>query len=157
LDEAVHLGNAEDAQEESSGPARLLRQPLPQGEQWVLIAGPTSRVLLNSSPLALGIAALADRDEIVVPGPAPGDERHLFFTSERPSNVESLPEGLNAACPRCRDTLEPGTPAVCCPACGVWHHQREDRPCWTYAETCAACLQQRTALDGGFHWTPAEL
>ncbi|MBM4093116.1 MAG: hypothetical protein FJ276_27460 [Planctomycetes bacterium] len=55
------------------------------------------------------------------------------------------------------DPLISGAPAVCCPICRAWHHQTDERPCWTYSDFCAACPAQRTALDGRLSRTPEDL
>jgi hypothetical protein len=106
-------------------------------------------LMVNGLPLRAGLRTLQDRDELRVPGLGP-----LYFSTERIARIEPLPTEPDAlSCPRCRDRIAAGSPAVRCPGCGLWHHQTEDRPCWTYAETCALCPQP-TAADAGYRWTP---
>ena len=81
----------------------------------------------------------------------------FFFSTESLTRVEPLPEDVFATCPRCKQAIPPGSMAVRCPSCGVWHDQRDEKPCWTYAERCAACQNQPTALDADFRWTPEDL
>ena len=151
--ERVHAG----APGERSEGAWLVCQHPAHGAQWVLLAAPQARVLLNGSLLPLGISVLRDRDELALDVGQDGWLRPWFFATERLARVEPLPEGVAPNCPRCHDLLGPAQPAVCCPACGVWHHQLADRPCWTYGETCAACHQQPTDLNGTWLWTPDDL
>jgi hypothetical protein len=70
------------------------------------------------------------------------------------SPMPETPRGM--MCPRCRQRIEKETLAVRCPQCGLWHHQSEELPCWTYSSTCAMCPQP-SALDAGYQWTPTEL
>jgi hypothetical protein len=81
-----------------------------------------------------------------------------FFSTEELAQIVSFP-GLaqTAFCPRCKQKVEPGDPAVVCPHCHAWHHQSEKYPCWTYGATCALCQVQSTALDAGYAWTPEKL
>ena len=129
------------------------------GERWALLAGSAARVSVNGNPVTLGIRHLRDRDEILLRSGDASVAWRFFFSTEMLACVQPLPAGVTASCPRCKDPLEPGQPAVRCPACCVWHHQNEqsNRPCWTYSELCAACNNQATALDAGFRWTPEEL
>jgi hypothetical protein len=120
-------------------------------DSWVLLTAPAAGVLVNGLGAALGIIVLIDRDEIRVPSESP-----LYFSTERLAVAVPYPAALQGVCPRCRTSLEAGTIAVLCPACGLWHHASDDLPCWTYADTCAACTHP-TALDTGFCWTPGEL
>lgn len=116
---------------------------------WALVGRPPVAAI-NGLPLWVGIAVLDDRDEIA------GDARAYFSTEV---TAEVAPYVLDrGACPRCKRALEPGTPAVRCPGCGVWHHQddADGWTCWTYGPTCACCAQP-TALDAGFRWTPEDL
>jgi hypothetical protein len=126
----------------------------PEGETWVLLAEPTpgeASVRVNGTPLAIGIAALRDRDEVMAGG------ARAFFSTERLATITTF-EGAECAvfCPRCKLEIAPGTPVVRCPTCGILHHQSDDYGCWTYAERCAMC-DQRTALDTGYRWTPEGL
>lgn len=119
------------------------------GESWVLLAGSNVDVRVNGIRLDLGIRSLRDRDEIRVAGAG-----LFYFSTERLAGIEPFAgSSPNAFCPRCRQAIESGHPSVRCPACGVWYHQSEDFPCWTYSETCALC-PQTTNMDGGYGWAP---
>jgi hypothetical protein len=122
------------------------------GESWVLVAGSEADVRVNGIRLSLGIRCLRDRDEIRIEG------RGIFyFSTERLAAVEPFAGSSgDAHCPRCRQKIEPGNPSVQCPACGVWYHQSEDFPCWTYSETCALC-PRTTDMDEGYRWAPEEI
>lgn len=117
---------------------------------WVLLAdGPV--VMVNGERVVTGIRVLSDRDEIRV-----ADNPPLWFSTETLPAVEPFPGADRAAyCPRCKLTIQPGAPAVRCPSCGVYHHQFEDRPCYTYAPSCAACGAP-AELGGGYRWIPEE-
>ena len=118
-------------------------------QDWHLLADEASGVAVNGYGLSGGMRTLQDRDEIRVPGTG-----SLFFSTERLAAIESLPEtARDVCCPRCRQTVSPGTPAVRCPGCGVWHHASTELACWTYAPGCAMC-GQLTAMDAGYQWTP---
>ena len=118
-------------------------------EEWHLVAEPGPGLAVNGVPLGTGLRTLADRDEIHLTGlPA------CFFSTERLATVEPLPGlGREVSCPRCRQRIAIGTPAVRCPGCELWHHQSQDLPCWAYAASCAVC-PQLTDEDAGFRWTP---
>jgi hypothetical protein len=122
--------------------------------QWALVAAPGARVSVNGMPAHLGLAVLADRDEIRIPGDPP-----FFFSTEVLAHVEPFPEAdAHGLCPRCKKSISTGCPAVRCPNCGLWYHQSDADclPCWTYATHCAAC-SHATALDNGFRWSPEGL
>lgn len=122
------------------------------GALWTLVVGRDARVLVNGSPATLGLLALTDRDEIRLVNARP-----LFFSTESLAHVTPFAaSGPRGFCPRCKQHIEPGTPAVRCPGCSLWYHASDDLPCWTYAPLCSACPQQ-TALDAGFRWTPEAL
>jgi hypothetical protein len=122
------------------------------GADWALLSTPAARVFINGLPASLGTVLLADRDEIRV-----ADNPVLFFSTETLATVEPFhSSGPRGFCPRCKQSIESGTPAVRCPSCGLWHHASADFPCWTYAPQCAACAHD-TALGTGFRWTPEEL
>lgn len=123
----------------------------PDGETWVALAGDRARLRINGEPLALGIAVLRHRDELRLGGDAP-----FYFSTERPAEVQVYPHDDAPRCPRCAQAIGRDEPCVRCPGCGVRHHQREDRPCWTYAPSCALC-DQPTELDAGLRWTPEVL
>ena len=136
--------------------AILRRCDTDSGPRWALLAPPGAKLHFNGDSLRLGIGVLRDRDEIRIEDPQ-GNSRRYFFSTEELARVETLPPVPSAACPRCKLALMPGDPAVRCPTCGVWHHQTDDRPCWTYAERCAACQSQPTDLAASYRWTPEEL
>ena len=119
---------------------------------WILITRREATVRVNGLAAALGIVALADRDEIHA-----SDGSVLFFSTETLARVEPLPASVvGGFCPRCKQHIAAAEPAVRCPACGLWHHESDAMPCWRYGPHCAACSQE-TALDAGFRWTPEEL
>lgn len=128
----------------------LCTKPANAREAWALVVRP-GLVRVNGQALWLGLRVLRDRDEVQLPG-----QGSVFFSTESLAKVEGFPGATKPVfCPRCRDKIETGL-AVKCPACGVWHHQLPDRPCWTYSETCALCPQP-SALSTGFQWTPERL
>jgi hypothetical protein len=132
--------------------ALLLRSRLPDGETGLVMGVTAAGVLLNGEPLRTGIRVLADRDELHVDGVG-----RVFFSTERLARVEPCPGAEPAVrCVRCKQIIEPGTDAVRCPQCGVWYHQSDDLPCWTYTPHCVLCPQP-TALETGYRWTPAEV
>jgi hypothetical protein len=146
------VGDWLDAQAESGAltpHVALTRAPTPAGPGWVVMTSTPRAACVNGLPVLAGIRVLADRDELRV-----DDGDSMFFSIERLAELSSLPETQQEiCCPRCRDVIRAATPAVQCPQCDVWHHQEADRPCWTYADGCAACGHP-TALDAGFTWTP---
>ena len=119
---------------------------------WTLLGGRGAALRVNGQPLALGIRALRDRDEISLAG------QRCFFSTEELARIVAFP-GLAqpVCCPRCKQKVEAGQLAVACPNCRAWHHQTEEFPCWTYGPTCALCQIQATALDAGYSWTPEML
>jgi hypothetical protein len=118
---------------------------------WLMFVPADVRALVNGAPIPLGIVALADRDEIHV---RPGSP--MFFSTETLAAIVPYPgDGPRGFCPRCKQPIAAGAPAVTCPGCGLWHHASEPA-CWTYGDRCAAC-EQLTALDAGFRWTPEEV
>ncbi len=124
-----------------------------QGEQevWVLLLREGTDLRVNGMPVLGGLRVLRDRDEIAVGG------SRLYFSTERLARVDPFPgiEERVVACPRCKQPIQPHTPSVRCPGCGLWHHQTEDLPCWTYSAVCSMC-NQKTDLDAGFSWTPED-
>ena len=117
-------------------------------EVWILMSGPDADVRINGRWVAGGIRVLCDRDEIVVRG------TRRYFSTETLARIEPFDAERTVSCPRCRQTIDPEAPAVRCPRCKVWHHQSDELPCWTYADTCAMCPQP-TDLAAGYLWTPA--
>lgn len=132
--------------------AYLLRDAARERAAWHLLARPEIAISINGLPLLGGLRVLDDRDEIRLAG-----DDALFFSTEELARVVPTPiTDKPMMCPRCRQRVEPGTLAVCCPDCRLWYHQSDALPCWTYAPTCALCPQP-TPLDTGFRWTPMEL
>ena len=123
-----------------------------QPPHWVLLVRASTGVRVNGQPLLGGIAVLKDRDEILL-----GGRTRVYFSTEEEAKVESFPGGERPVfCARCRQSIQPGTPAVRCPSCGHWSEQSESKPCWTYGPSCPLC-DQPTAFDAGLRWTPEEL
>ena len=118
---------------------------------WALLAAAGADVRVNGFQPVAGVRVLQDRDEIRAAAAPP-----IFFGTETVAHIEEFPGAERTIfCGRCRQPMEKGQLAVRCPspACGIWYHQTEQLPCWTYAPTCAFC-PQTTALDAGFAWTP---
>jgi hypothetical protein len=119
---------------------------------WTLLGGRGAPLRVNGQPVALGIRALHDRDEISFA------RQRCFFSTEELVRIIAFPGLVQpACCPRCKQKVEMGQPAVACPHCRAWHHQSEKFPCWTYEPTCALCQIQATALDAGYSWAPGML
>ena len=135
------------------GGAYIMRHCHSDGsESWQLFASGDADVAVNGTRMRLGVRVLRDKDEIRV-----GKSGPLLFSTERQARVEEFGGiGKPAMCPRCQQEIPTGTPAIRCPSCGVWHHQSDDLPCWTYSGRCALC-DQRTDLEAGFSWTPETL
>lgn len=127
---------------------------VPGSEAWALMAGTgATLVRVNGFPLqALGVRVLADRDEIRV-----ADLPRLYFSTERLARVVPFPgTDKPVKCARCKRVIEPGAPAVRCPQCGVWYHQSDEWPGWTYAPVCAVCGQPTALDEATYRWTPEE-
>ena len=122
-------------------------------EIWVLLVPPMHGVCINGEKVVLGICTLSDKDETRVPGRA-----SFFFSTEKLACVEPFPSGSGQRffCPRCKQDIPPTSLAMRCPQCGVWHHQSDDLPCWSYGEHCTLC-DQPSDLDADYRWTPEEL
>ncbi len=121
-------------------------------ERWILLGGGGRTVWINGLPLTGGIRVLEDRDEIRI-----DETGSLFFSSEVRAVIEPFPGGDDPVhCARCKSAIEQGTPAVRCPACEIFHHESEERPCWRYRDFCSTC-DQITDLDAGFRFTPEDL
>ncbi|MGO8757452.1 MAG: hypothetical protein ACLQG3_04940 [Terracidiphilus sp.] len=128
--------------------ARLLRTDSGGSKLWALIASGDCDVRVNSRSVSAGLCVLSDRDEIRI-----GAEVQYFSTEALAAVVAFPAFDRPVFCGRCRQQIEAGAPAVCCPGCGIWYNQSADLPCWTYSEKCAFCGHP-TALDAGFTWTP---
>jgi hypothetical protein len=117
----------------------------------VLVAGAEAGMAVNGLPSLTGIHVLADRAEIRV------DSAGTFFfsTETLPAIVKFPGAERRIVCPRCKLAIEAGESAVQCPDCRVWHHQRDDRACFTYDTKCAACGGS-SDLNAGYRWTPEE-
>mgnify|MGYP001393648662 CR=1 FL=1 len=129
--------------------AALMHAQTPEGARWVVLAGAPRAALVNGLPVLAGVRTLGDRDELRIEG-----RPSMFFSTERIAELSTFPgHAQRLSCPRCREPIDAGTPAVRCPHCDVWHHERPDRSCWTYSAQCATCGHP-TALDAGLTWTP---
>jgi hypothetical protein len=116
---------------------------------WVLVAAGDGDARVNGLAPVAGVRVLQDHDEVRA-----ASSNTLFFSTETLARVQEFPGAERAVyCGRCRQAMVKGQPAVCCPGCGIWYHQSQDLPCWTYAPSCAFC-EQSTALDAGFAWMP---
>jgi hypothetical protein len=120
-----------------------------EARAWVLLAGASGDVRVNGFSAVAGVRVLRDRDEIRA------DSVHtLFFSTETLAHIEDFLAGERAIfCGRCRQAMQNGELGVRCPRCGIWYHQTDKLPCWTYSPTCAFCPQS-TTLDEGYAWTP---
>lgn len=131
-------------------PARVIRTDAAGAQTWALISSPSSSLRINGRTPPAGLCVLDDRDEILF-----GSVR-LYFSTETLAAVEPFPQSdRQVFCGRCRQLIETGSPAVCCPSCGIWYNESPDLPCWSYTEKCTFC-GHATALDAGFSWTPEE-
>jgi hypothetical protein len=145
-------GNSASASRDRA--ARLLRLATSDGpETWVIVG--SAAVSVNGQPLDTGIRVLRDRDELRIGG------GRTFFSTEALAHIVAFPGGAGKTfCARCKLELVVGSPAVRCPNCQTWHHQRpegpEPMPCWLYTENCAMC-DQPTSLDAAYRWTPEGL
>jgi hypothetical protein len=116
--------------------------------EYVLLGWPR-RVCINGRPF-WGMHVLRDQDEILLPR-----GQLLFFSAQDPPQVvHQLPPGLKATCPICGDPVT--APAVRCPQCGIYHHERPDRPCWSSGATCST-YQCGQPTRPSRTWTPLEL
>jgi hypothetical protein len=139
-----------DAHAAAAARASVLPVDIAGVKLWALISSAGADACVNGAPLTAGLRILADRDEIRVEGEV------RYFSAESLAVVVPLPAaGRTLYCARCRLEIEVGSPAVCCPTCGVWYHERPNLPCFTYSERCAFC-PQKTARDTGFAWFPEE-
>ena len=121
---------------------------------WMLLASADSAVRINGALLESGIRVIADRDAIGVP-----DMATMYFSTERLACIEAYPESEPVFCARCKMMISKGDSVVCCPQCGVWHHEQvpEGRGCWRYGPTCALCDQPSDLDSARYRWTPEAL
>lgn len=129
---------------------------------WLLMAPLAARLRINELPFNTGIRVLANRDAICLPGGSP-----MFFSTESLARIEPFPANVNdnaqdldpVYCARCKLAIGDGDSAVCCPQCGIWHHEQvaEERACWTYADTCALCDQSTDLTTADYRWSPEVL
>ena len=134
---------------EGFGDGRLVRAGSNTSPVWALAAAPGTLLHVNGRAVVGGLRVLNDRDLIRTP-----DGARYFFSSESLAEVKPFPGSDRPVfCGRCRLRIDSGSLAVCCPGCGIWFHQVDDLPCWTYSERCSYCGRD-TALDAGFAWTP---
>lgn len=123
-------------------------------DTWALVVDRDERLRVNGVVVPAGLAVLADRDEIQLPGSPP-----LWFSTETVARIEQAPsfDGRALCCPRCRRLIEAGSPAVRCPGCRVWYHETSELPCFTYESSPCSSCGNRFELDGDFRWSPEEL
>jgi hypothetical protein len=130
--------------------ARLIRADAGGSPVWALIVSRNSDIRVNGRAVLTGLCVLADRDEIRT------NSEKYFFSTETLATVEEFPSMERPVfCGRCRQPIDPGSPAARCPGCSVWCHESADLPCWTYTDKCPFDGHP-TALDSGFLWTPEE-
>lgn len=122
------------------------------GESWVLVSRRDAPAVVNGVTAWGGIRVLADRDAIrVVGGPA------FYFSTERLARIEPFDREEQVYCQRCKQAIVIGDAVVWCPQCGVVHHERAEKPCFTYAATCALCDQPTDLGSTEYRWSPASL
>ena len=90
---------------------------------WALIVSANSNSRVNSRLLPAGLCVLADRDEIRF-----GGEVQYFSTETLAAAVDFPGADRPVFCGRCRQQIDAGTPAVCCPGCGIWYNQSGELP-----------------------------
>lgn len=123
----------------------------PGSDAWLLLAPTSASVRVNGHSV-LGLRRLRHQDEIRFSGQPP-----IYFSTERLAVVQPFPGAERPVhCVRCRQEIVRASPAVQCPGCGLWHHAdaAAQRPCWSYAPTCASCSTATT--QNGFAWIPEE-
>jgi hypothetical protein len=147
---ATALGDDRHRLDNGGVQAVVLRRQSDTPHHWTMLTGDAT-VRLNGAPLVLGIAVLADRDEIRTA------DRTVWFSTETRPVVAPFPDSTpRGSCPRCKQPLSPGQAAVRCPSCRLWYHATDDLPCWLYDTKCSTCGQM-TALDGPLRWSPEDL
>ena len=145
--------DAAKARPQNAGPLLVRTNEVHGFDRWALICAPDSRIRVNGAQIQTGIRVLSDRDAI-----ADGNGSVVFFSAEQLAYVQPFPGKAGHTCIRCKLPLEPGTPAVRCPApeCGFWHHQSDDKSCWSYTTACASCGHP-TSSEAGYQWSPRDL
>ena len=118
---------------------------------WAAIVPDGFAFMHNGQPVRAGLRVLAHGDALAAESGAP-----VFFSTEEAPRIETFAGDESPCCPRCKSAVAGGQSVVRCPACGVLHHEHEDRRCWTYADACSLCPQP-TALDAALSWSPEEL
>lgn len=153
--EEVSLGKIPPSPPDATSKTKLSEKPLllrARDDSWVLLCGDDGRVQINGLPPAAGVRALRHKDRIQVQGVGT-----VFLSTENLPQVEPFPGAkARGQCPRCCKPIAEGSPAVCCPGCGVWYHQSDDYPCFSLAPTCIFCPQE-TDLEAGFRFVPEAL
>jgi len=139
------------AARDAAADAVIIRSDAAAQPRFVLLIPSGLLARVNGAPLPSGIHQLADRDAIHL-----GDAPPVFFSADARPVVEPYPGAADVAfCARCKSEIVPGTPACRCPGCGLWFHQSEEFPCWTFSDHCVCGFP--TALDGGPRWSPEDL
>ncbi len=129
--------------------AAVIRAGARDSAAWVLLVAAVGEVRVNGFAPVAGVRVLQDHDEIRA---APTST--LFFSTETLARVEEFSGAERTLfCGRCRQAMQNAEMAVRCPQCGIWYHQGEKLPCWTYSPSCGFCPQS-TSLDAGYAWTP---
>lgn len=145
----VRFTASDDGAGRFPGPIVLARSD--RERQWVLFVARTEHLLHNGQPVKAGMRVLAHRDSLAL-----GGREAVYFSTEEAARIEPFAGPARSTCPRCRCEILPAQAAVKCPRCGVFHHETEERNCWTYGPTCALCAQP-TAQEAGLQWTPEGL
>jgi len=108
----------------------------PAGDTFVLVTDAEHRTLLNGRPVVVGASVLRHRDEIRT-----HDGATWRFSNDARAEAAPFPGvGHPVRCPRCTTDIEVGTPAVRCPKCELYHHERADLPCWSSEAFCGGCF-----------------
>ena len=118
---------------------------------WMILGPTDAQTRINGTLLENGIRVVEDRDAIRV-----ADMPTMYFSTECLAAIEAYPDAEPVFCPRCKRMVSEGDSAVCCPRCGIWHHEQvpDGTACWSYAKTCALCDQSTDLESAGFRWTP---
>ena len=103
--------------------AALVRAEAGGSKVWALIVSANSNSRVNSRLLPAGLCVLADRDEIRF-----GGEVQYFSIETLAAAVDFPGADRPVFCGRCRQQIDAGTPAVCCPGCGIWYNQSGELP-----------------------------